>query len=142
MKMVKKKQRRTRSKFIKIDMKIQFTLTITKHALDQLVSRMVTEGIGDWGLIMATTKPRQKELFRLDTTYTLPIQVVDIETGIIYNITRAIILRAIRDSLIDFPYALDTRAGYNLAVHKLTREDMDEIIQLAVFKKIKYGFVG
>lgn len=140
MKTSRKKERKPRSKFIEIDIRHHFTLTITKHELDQLVSRMVAEGIGDWGLITAATRLRQRGFSNLSNTYTLPIQVVDIEINKTYIITRAIMLRAIRDSLIDFTYALDTQAGYNLVVDKLTREDMDEIIQLAVFKKIQYGF--
>ena len=42
---------------------------------------------------------------------------------------------------MDFPYVLDTKAGFNLSIDKLTKEDIDEIIQIAAFKEMKYGFI-
>lgn len=129
------RSRQKRSKFIRVDMQIRFTLTLKKQELDQLITRAVKEGIGDWAIIDAATKVTGKG------TYTVPFHVIDLETNQEYVVTRSKILRGIRDALIDFPYALDTQAGYNLAVENLIQEDIDEIIQLAIFKRIQYKFI-
>ena len=72
--------------------------------------------------------------------YTFPIKVTDIEENITYTLKMENILWALMITIIDFPYALDTTAGYNLDVDKLTIEDIDEIIQVAVNRQLKYNF--
>lgn len=124
-------------------MQIRFILTLQAKELNQLITRAITEGIGDWGVIDKATKAKGKGKAnsKAKDTYTVPFHVIDISTNQSYTVTRSKLLRGIRDGLIDFPYALDTQAGYNLKVSKLTREDIDEIVQLSIFKKMQYGFI-
>lgn len=135
----KTSKHKKRSPFIRIDIIQKFTLTLRKQELDQLISTAVEDGIGDWGIIIAVTGLNKSRPYR--PLYTLPIEVLDITTNKRHIVTKSKILRAIRDTLIDFPYALNTNAGYNLSIGKLTRENIDEIIQVAIFRKIKYKFV-
>ena len=130
-----------RSKFIRIEMQIKFILTLQAKELNQLITRAITEGIGDWGIIDKATKVKGRAKGNEKDMYTVPFHVIDISTNQSYTITRSKLLRGIRDGLIDFPYALDTQAGYNLKVNTLTREDIDEIMQLSIFKKMQYGFI-
>lgn len=141
---MKHSKHRKHSDFIEVDIQLQFPLTFTKDNLDRLVTRAINEGIGDWAIITkATTKKRKGGGDEsCEVNYTLPFQVENIDTNEKIIVTRDKLLRAIRDTLIDFPYALDTMAGYNLVVDKLTREDIDEIIQVAAYKDIQYRFVG
>lgn len=138
MQAVKQIGQQKKSKFIKIDMQLHFILTVTKNQIDQLVSRAINEGIGDWGMIDQATRVRKH---KNQIIYTVPFHVIDIETNVKYLITKQKLLRGIRDGLIDFPYALDTEAGYNLNINKLNQEDIDEIVQIATFRKIKYKFI-
>ena len=116
-------------------MQFGFQVTLTKNQLDQLITRAIEEGIGDWCVIDKANKASRNNM------YTVPIQIIDIETNQEHLITRSKLLRGIRDSLMDFPYVLDTKAGFNLSIDKLTKEDIDEIIQIAAFKEMKYGFI-
>ena len=131
----RKRESRTRSKFIKFKMQFGFQVTLTKNQLDQFITRAIEEGIGDWCVIDKANKASRNNM------YTVPIQIIDIETNQEHLITRSKLLTGIRDSLMDFPYVLDTKAGFNLSIDKLTKEDIDEIIQIAAFKEMKYGFI-
>ena len=141
----KRKNRRERSVFIEVVIKHEFALTLKKEELDVIVTRAINEGIGDWGIITEATRVKaqgrqQAKRGQRSPVYSVPFEVVDIETNKAHTVTRGKLLRGIRDTLIDFPYALDTLAGYNLNVGKLTMEDIDEIIQQAIFKELRYGF--
>lgn len=117
-----------RSKFITLPISLSFPLTIEKKDIYHIVNRAIKDGIGDWGLIE-------------DSPRALPRQIIDIATNQVYTLTRAKLLRSIKNTLLDFPYALDTTAGYTLNIHKMTQEDIDEIIQVAIFREIRYGFI-
>ena len=147
----KQKNRRERSIFIEVVIRHEFALTLKKEDLDSIVTRAINEGIGDWGIITKATRVKAQGRQRAKRgqraqgrqrapVYSVPFEVVDIETNKTHTVTRGKLLRGIRDTLIDFPYALDTLAGYNLNVGKLTMEDIDEIIQQAIFKELHYGF--
>lgn len=142
---IKRKNRRERSIFIEVVIKHEFALTLKKEDLDAIVTRAINEGIGDWGIITEATRVKaqgrqQAKRGQRSPVYSVPFEVVDVETNKTHTVTRGKLLRGIRDTLIDFPYALDTLAGYNLNVGKLTMEDIDEIIQQAIFKELHYGF--
>lgn len=143
-------------RFIHIPVQFDFHLTITPEQLDHLINRAINEGIGDWGLIEEARVKHRKQACShhkhhaknanhaqskvyLDR-YTFPIKVIDIEENITYTLKMENILWALMITIIDFPYALDTTAGYNLDVDKLTIEDIDEIIQVAVNRQLKYNF--
>ncbi len=111
----------------KIEITAEFPMTFTSHDMAQLVSRIHNKGIGDWCVLE-------------NASVSFPLQLTEIDTNISYSIGLQDIKRAICAAWIDFPYVLDTQAGYNLAVDKLTQEDIDEIVQIAVFHKIKYGW--
>lgn len=141
----KRKNRRERSIFIEVVIKHEFALTLKKEDLDSIVTRAINEGIGDWGIITEATRVKAQGRQRAkrgqrSPVYSVPFEVVDVETNKTHTVTRGKLLRGIRDTLIDFPYALATLAGYNLNVGKLTMEDIDEIIQQAIFKELHYGF--
>ena len=129
-----KTKRSTWSAFIPVVVKHEFTLTLKKEDIESIVTRAINEGIGDWGIVTGATRVQGLPV------YSVPFEVTDIETNQTHEVTRVKLLRGIRDTLIDFPYALDTLAGYNLDTGKLTREDIDEIIQQAIFKEKRYGF--
>ena len=119
----------------------QFDLTISNETIYSLVDVIINRGIGDWGVITKiTTINNTMQTGEKNYQYTLPIEVACIETNEAALITKDLIMCAISKTLIDFPYALDTVAGYSLAVDRLTDEDIDEIIQVAVFGSLKYGF--
>ena len=124
------RKHRQHSNFLRVDIQAKFTLTIKNEDLEQLVARAISEGIGDWAIIAWLQMPP------------LSVYIADISTNIEYTITKEHLLKAISDTIIDFPYALDNLAGYNLAVDKLNREDIDEIFQVAVFDEIQYRFNG
>ena len=128
--------RRTRSKFLRIPIHFNFNLTVTSEELNNLMIRMLNDGIGDWGLI-------DNKHFEVTTHNKIkfPIYITDITSNKVYPLTKQKLMRSIRDTLIDFPYALSTIAGYNLAIGSLTGEDIDEIIQVALFKDIKYSYI-
>lgn len=129
------------AKYISKKIYWKFDLTMSEEEIYSLVDRIITNGIGDWGIIakvtaMNNTKQTNTKSFQ----YTLPIEVACIEINQSAVITKDILLYAISKTLIDFPYALNTSAGYDLEVDKLTDEDIDEIIQVAVFGYMKYGY--
>lgn len=147
--------------FIPIRIKLQFTLTITFEQIDRMINRAINEGIGDWAIITKATRRKVrpkglKDIERNSTQqitqasnstqkhlkYTIPIQIEDITTNKKYVLHFPGIMKGIQEGLIDFTYALDTTAGYNLLIEKLTREDIDEIIQIAIFGDITYKFIG
>lgn len=116
--------------FLRTDVKAEFTLTLKSEDLEELVLRAMEEGIGDWALITEAK------------ISTLTTRLIDIGTNKEHTVTKEQLLKAISDTIIDFPYALDTLAGYNLEVKRLTCEDIDEIFQVAVFNKMQYKFIG
>ncbi len=114
--------------FLTLDISVQFPLTLTLADMQNLVSRIYNEGIGDWCV--------------LEDKYgsSLPLQLTDIATNCTYSIDLQDLTSAICSSLLDFPYALDVKNGFNLCVDKLTNEDLDEIVQLAVFGRMQYSW--
>lgn len=131
--------------FIHIPMSFTFELTVTDAQMDHLADRIVYEGIGDWGTIhSATHKQRFKRIplprgkNNLIVHYRFPIKVFDLDTGVVHIIRKENIYWALAITLIDFPYALDTKAGYNIDVDRLTLADIDEIIQVAATGKVFY----
>lgn len=138
-----------KERFTETPVDFQFKLTTTDQDIEDLVSKAISGGIGDWAVITKATRVKATDkMVRPDRNsqsscppYTLPIEVINIDSGKEYIVTKEILLYALGKTLIDFPYALDTVAGYNIDVGKLTSEDIDEIIQLAVFGKIQYRFV-
>ena len=111
-----------------------FILQLTSEDIQLLITRIIDEGIGDWAVIDHVTHTEIGG-------YTVPIQISCIDTNKAYMIGAQDIAYGIQRACIDFPYALDTTAGYRLRVNSLTQEDIDEIVQLAVFEKIQYGYV-
>lgn len=134
-----KQAQKTKQSFISTNVTMKFNLILTEEELSKLVNRIIYEGIGDWAIVSHATAIKKNN--GLIGSYTLPFQVEDIETNKEFIVDKQSILKSIGKTLIDFPYALDTTAGYNLNINKLTQEDIDEIVQVAVFGKIKYGFV-
>ena len=119
----------------------EFDLTMSEEEIYSLVNRIISNGFGDWGIISQVAPIDNKmQTFTKNYRYTLPIEVTCIEINQSAVITKEVLLRAIRKTLIDFPYALNTNAGYNLDVDKLTDEDIDEIIQVAVFGCMRHGY--
>ncbi len=115
------------TRYEKLHLTTEFTLTLTGQDFAQLARRIYKEGLGDWCVLESTS-------------VSFPLQLTEIDTNISYKVGLHDIKRAIGVAWLDFPYVLDTQAGYNLAVDKLTQEDIDEIIQIAVFHKIKYAW--
>lgn len=111
-----------------------FLLQVTIKDIQMIIYRVINDGVGDWAVIDHVTHTENRE-------YTVPIQISCIDTNKAYDIEMQDILYGIQRAWIDFPYALDITAGYRLNINKLTPEDVDEIIQLAVFKRIQYGYV-
>lgn len=115
------------SRYEVVEIKAEFPLTFTGHDMVQFVSRVHKEGLGDWCVLE-------------NASVSFPLQLMEIDTNISYSIGLHDIKRAICAAWIDFPYVLDTQAGYSFAVDRLTSEDIDEIIQIAVFNRIKYAW--
>ncbi len=115
--------------YISIDISVQFSLTLTLADIRTLVNRIYNEGIGDWCVL-----EDKHENF-------LPLQLTDIATNCTYSVDIQDLISAICASLLDFPYALDVQNGFNLCVDRLTNEDLDEIVQLAVFGRIQYSWI-
>lgn len=111
----------------KIEITAEFPMTFTLHDMARLAHRIQKEGLGDWCVLE-------------NTSVSFPLQLTEIDTNIRYKVGLHDIKRAICAAWLDFPYVLDTQSGYSLAVDKLTQEDIDEIIQIAVFHKIKYDW--
>ena len=111
-----------------------FILQLTLKDIQELIARIINGGIGDWAIIDHVTRTE-------NSSYTVPMQISCIDTNKTYLIDMQDILYGIQRAWIDFPCALDTTAGYRLNVDRLTQEDIDEIIQLAVFKRVQYGYV-
>lgn len=130
MQTLKHRKNRKHSNFLMVDVQAEFTLTLENDDLEKLVARAMEEGVGDWAIITGLKRSP------------FSVYLADISTNIEYTITKEQLLKAISETWIDFPYALDTVAGYNLAVDKLTCEDMDEIFQVAVFDEMQYEFIG
>ncbi len=114
--------------FISVDISAQFTLTFTLADIQHLISRIYNEGIGDWCVL----ETEHENL--------LPLQLTDIATNCTYSIGLPELTSAICTAWLDFPYALDVRSGCSLCVDKLTGEDMDEIVQIAVFGNMRYSW--
>lgn len=125
----KHRKHRKHSKFLMVDVQAEFTLTLENEDLEELVIRAMEEGIGDWAIITGLKRSP------------LTVYLADITSNIEHTVTKEQLLKAISKTWIDFPYALDTLAGYNLVVNKLTCEDIDEIFQVAVFDKMQYEFI-
>lgn len=125
----KHRKHRKHSKFLMVDVQAEFTLTLENEDLEELVIRAMEEGIGDWAIITGLKRSP------------LTVYLADITSNIEHTVTKEQLLKAISETWIDFPYALDTLAGYNLVVNKLTCEDIDEIFQVAVFDKMQYEFI-
>jgi len=140
-----------KERFVRTPVNFQFELTTTEQDIEDLVSKAISGGIGDWAVITKATRVKATNRDKMDRPdrnsqslcppYTLPMEVINIDSGKEYIVTKEMLLCALRETLIDFPYALDTERGYNLDVGKLTSEDLDEIIQLAVFGKMQYRFI-
>ncbi len=114
--------------FISVDISAQFTLTFTLADIQHLISRIYSDGIGDWCVL--ESKPDDSSL----------LQLTDITTNCTYSIGLPELTSAICTAWLDFPYALDVQSGFNLCVDKLTAEDMDEIVQIAVFGIMRYSW--
>ncbi len=114
--------------YITIDISVQFPLTLTLADMQNLVSRIYNEGIGDWCALEDVHEN------------SLPLQLTDIATNYTYSIDLQDLISAICTSLLDFLYALDVKNGFNLCVDKLTNEDIDEIVQLAIFGSMQYSW--
>lgn len=108
-------------------------LTVSEKQLDIVISKIYNEGIGDWAVISPMNQCAGQEV-------TLPFKVVDIETNQEFTVTKEKILFGLKCALLDFPYVLSTYNGYNLNAMQLSCEDLDEIIQVALFGEIKYEF--
>lgn len=134
--------------FIHIPMNFTFELTVTDDQMDQLVHRIVYDyDIGEWAIVYsATYKGRHRKItlpwmrdnWPQNIKYTFPIVVIDIDSDKRYTIRKENIYWALAITLIDFPYALDTTAGYTIDINKLTPADIDEIIQVAATGKVFY----
>ncbi len=114
--------------YISIDISVQFPMTLTFADIRTLVNRIYNEGIGDWCVL----EDKHEN--------SLPLQLMDIATNCTYSVGLRELEFAICTSLLDFPYALDVQNGFNLRVDKLTNEDIDEIVQLAVFGSMQYSW--
>ncbi len=114
--------------YISIDISAQFTLTFTLADIQHLVSRIYSEGIGDWCVLEA------------DHEGFLPLCVTDITTNCTYSIGLNELESAICTAWLDFPYALDVQSGCSLCIDKLSGEDIDEIVQIAVFGRMQYSW--
>ncbi len=114
--------------FISVDISAQFTLTFTLADIQHLVSRIHNEGIGDWCVL---------ETERADASL---LQLTDITTNCTYSIGLQELESAICTAWLDFPYALDVQSGCSLCVDRLSGEDMDEIVQIAVFGNMQYSW--
>ncbi len=115
--------------FISVDISAQFTLTFTLADIQHLISRIYNEGIGDWCVLES------------EPADSLPLRLTDITTNYIYSIGLQELESAICTAWLDFPYALDVQSGFNLCVDKLTEEDIDEIVQIAVFGRMRYSWM-
>ena len=134
--------------FIHIPISFTFELTVTDAQMDQLVQRIVyDDAIGEWAIVYsATYKGRRRKIplpwmrdnWPRNIKYTFPILVVDVDTGVVHTIRKENIYWALAVTLIDFPYALDTKAGYNIDINRLTPADIDEMIQVAATGKVFY----
>ncbi len=114
--------------FISVDISAQFTLTFALSDIQHLVSRIYSDGIGDWCVL--DSEPADS----------LPLRLTDITTNCTYSIGLPEITSAICTAWLDFPYALDVQNGFNLYIDKLTGEDIDEIVQIAVFGRMQYSW--
>ncbi len=114
--------------YISVDISAQFTLTFTLADIQHLVTRIYSEGIGDWCV--------------LDTEHTdfSLIQLTDIATNCTYCIDLQELESAICTAWLDFPYALDVQSGCSLCVDRLSGEDIDEIVQIAIFGSMQYSW--
>ncbi len=114
--------------YISIDISAQFTLTFTLADIQHLVNRIYSDGIGDWCVL--ETEHDDSAL----------LQLTDITTNYTYSIGLPELTSAICTAWLDFPYALDVQSGCSLCVDRLTNEDIDEIVQIAVFGRIQYSW--
>ncbi len=114
--------------YLTFDISAQFTLTFTLADIQHLVTRIYSEGIGDWCVL---------ETEHDDSA--LP-QLTDISTNCTYSIGLPELTSAICNAWLDFPYALDVKNGFNLCVDRLSGEDIDEIVQIAVFGSMRYSW--
>lgn len=105
---------------------LSFDLTLSKSELERLFLKIYADGIGDWAVIEIKDK--------------CEIRVIDIENNKEFTLKKDDILKALSETIIDFPYALNTEAGYNINIKKLTSEDMDELVQVACYGDMKYRF--
>ncbi len=114
--------------YISIDISAQFTLAFTLADIQHLVTRIYSDGIGDWCV--------------LEDKHTdfLPLRLTDIATNCTYSIGLQDLTSAICTAWLDFPYALDVQNGFNLCIDRLSGEDMDEIVQIAVFGRMQYSW--
>lgn len=134
--------------FIHIPMSFTFELTVTDAQMDQLADRIVyDDAIGEWAIVYsATYKGRRRKIplpwmrdnWPRNIKYSFPIVVINIDSDEVYTIRKENIYWALAVTLIDFPYALDTRAGYTINVDRLTPADIDEIIQVAATGRVFY----
>ncbi len=115
--------------YISIDISVQFPMTLTFADIRTLVNRIYNEGIGDWCVL----EDKHEN--------SLPLQLMDIATNCTYSIDLPKLQSAICYSLLDIPYELDVQNGFNLCVDRLTNEDIDEIVQIAVFGRMRYSWM-
>ncbi len=99
--------------YISIDISAQFTLTFTLADIQHLISRIYSDGIGDWCVL---------DTERADSSL---LQLTDISTNCTYSIGLPAFTSAICTAWLDFPYALDVRSGFTLRIDKLTNEDIN-----------------
>lgn len=132
------------SEFITLPVKLDLKLTISYKDMNDLVYRIVDEGIGTWGQVIdakvykAGDKRLGQHIRKSKKYYDFPITVLDTNEDETYKIDKETLLEGIKEAWIDFPFVLDTTCGYDLKLNKLKASNIDEIIQLALFGEIKY----
>ncbi len=138
------KNRKNTSTVTEVWVSFDFPLTFKQKEIDHLAEKICKFGIGDWACVepVSSQNKTKKQAGSEVIHKPFPIlQITDIDTGIIYQISATKLLDAVGKAVIDFPHALNTEAGYTIVVDNLTGEDLDEIVQTACFGKLRYGYV-
>ena len=132
------------SEFITLPVKLDLKLTISYKDMNDLVYRIVDEGIGTWGQVInakvykVSEKRFGQHIRRSKKYYDFPITILDTNEDETYKIDKETLLTGIKEAWIDFPFVLDTTCGYDLKLRKLKASNIDEVIQLVLFGEIKY----
>jgi len=125
----------------------QYDVILTEYSVDELLKRIHAEGLGDWCVVdQKLPSDSNVPIEPIENIGTLQdvnspiLYIVDINTNKEYTLTKKKLMESVNEIWVDFPWAVNKGFNSDLEVSLLSKQDIDEIIQVAVLDEFIYEY--